>query len=52
MFQDATHAITKIKEEVKDPKFHEFIINCCKLDPTERPTIEECIKILQQMNVN
>ncbi len=42
-------ASTRIKEQVKDVKFQELIIKCCKQEPEERPTIDECIARLVQM---
>eukprot|EP00029_Vermamoeba_vermiformis_P011454 TRINITY_DN6301_c0_g1_i1.p1 TRINITY_DN6301_c0_g1~~TRINITY_DN6301_c0_g1_i1.p1 ORF type:complete len:198 (-),score=52.91 TRINITY_DN6301_c0_g1_i1:20-613(-) len=50
MFKNLEHAKTKIKSEVSVVEFQELIIDCCKLEPDERPTIEECIDRLKTMS--
>jgi tRNA A-37 threonylcarbamoyl transferase component Bud32 len=39
----------KIKSVVNDIELQEFIIACCKTDPTQRPTTRQCVDTLKRI---
>lgn len=49
LFVDEKERIEKISKSVVDIGFRELIIDCCRTDPQQRPTVQICIDRISSM---